>query len=42
MKVGSYTESINHYNVLRTIEDAYGLAPIANAAAAASITDVWK
>jgi hypothetical protein len=42
VKAGSYTESINHYNVLRTIEDAYGLAPIANAATAASITDVWK
>ena len=42
VKVGSFSESINHYNVLRTLEDAYGLAPVANAATAASITDVWK
>jgi phosphatidylinositol-3-phosphatase len=25
VKVGSYSEHITHYNVLRTIEDAYGL-----------------
>jgi phosphatidylinositol-3-phosphatase len=32
---------INHYNVLRTLEDMYGLAPLGNAAIAAPITDVW-
>jgi len=41
VKQGSYSETINHYNVLRTIEDMYGLAALANAASAAPITDVW-
>ena len=32
-----------HYNVLRTIEDNFGLAPLtANDRAAAPITDIWK
>ncbi|WP_406404973.1 alkaline phosphatase family protein [Streptomyces sp. NBC_00879] len=38
---GSYPEQINHYNVLRTIEDAYGLTPLNNAGTANPITDVW-
>jgi acid phosphatase len=42
VKVGQYAEQINHYNVLRMLEDAYGLAPIASAATATPITDVWK
>ena len=42
VKVG-YTSStpINHYNVLRTLEDMYGLTALGNAAAATPITDVW-
>jgi hypothetical protein len=41
VKAGTYSETINHYNVLRTIEDAYGL-PYAGASATASpITDAW-
>ena len=32
-----------HYNVLRTIEDNFGLEPLtANDRAAAPITDIWK
>ncbi len=42
VKPGSYTEQINHYSVLRTVEDAYGLAALYNAASATPITDVWQ
>ena len=42
VKPGSYAENISHYNVLHTIEDMYGLAPIGSAAAAPSITDSWS
>jgi PKD repeat protein len=38
---GSYAETINHYNLLRTLEDAYGLAPLGAAASAAPIVDIW-
>ena len=38
---GNYSETINHYNVLRTVEDMYGLSYIANEANVSSITDVW-
>ncbi|MCC3318373.1 alkaline phosphatase family protein [Nocardia africana] len=38
---GKYGERIDHYSVLRTLEDAYGLAPVAESAHAAPITDVW-
>ena len=39
---GAYGESINHYSVLRTLEDMYGLAALGNASAATPITDVWS
>jgi phosphatidylinositol-3-phosphatase len=39
---GNYSEHINHYNVLRTIEDAYGLPHDGAAASATPITDVWS
>ncbi len=38
---GNYSETIDHYTVLRTLEDMYGLAPLANAANRTAITDVW-
>src|SRR4051812_5582391 len=38
---GQYGETINHYNVLRTIEDAYGVTPLGASATASPITDVW-
>jgi hypothetical protein len=42
VKPGTYNEQINHYSVLRTLEDAYAL-PYAGASASASpITDVWN
>lgn len=42
VKVGSYSETINHYTVLRTIEAAYGLPGIGNAASKSPILDVWQ
>jgi acid phosphatase len=42
VRPGTYPERITHYNVLRTIEDAYGLRRDDAAASAAPITDVWK
>jgi hypothetical protein len=41
VKPGTYAEQINHYNVLRTLEDAYGLPRAGASATAAAITDVW-
>jgi hypothetical protein len=38
---GQYSESINHYNVLRTIEDMYGLPHAGNSSTATPITDIW-
>jgi len=38
---GQYSEHINHYNVLRTIEDGFGLPALGNAATAAPILDIW-
>lgn len=36
-----YLTNINHYSVLRTLEDMYGLSPIGNAASATAIVDPW-
>jgi acid phosphatase len=41
VKAGQYGEPINHFNVLRTVEDMYGLAPAGASATAAPITDLW-
>ncbi|MDQ1730827.1 MAG: trimeric autotransporter adhesin [Pseudonocardiales bacterium] len=38
---GSYPQVINHYSLLRTIQDAYGLSPLGASATAAPILDVW-
>lgn len=38
---GQYAEHITHYNVLRTIEDGFGLPALGNAATAAPILDIW-
>ena len=42
VKPGRYSEPIDHYRVLRTIESAYGLPPLGRAAEAEPITDVWN
>jgi phosphatidylinositol-3-phosphatase len=39
---GSYSETINHYNILRTIENAYRLAPVGKTATAAPILNIWR
>ena len=38
---GDYSETINHFTVLATLEAMYGLAAIGGAAAKTPITDVW-
>ncbi|WP_246009338.1 alkaline phosphatase family protein [Brevibacillus fluminis] len=42
VKPGTYSETINHYNVLRTIEDMYHLGHLGESAKANPIKDVWK
>ncbi len=42
VKTGKYSESIDHYRVLRTIEDIYKLPHANNSANATPINDVWK
>jgi len=42
VKAGTYADSINHYSVLRTIEDMYKLPYAGNAAEALPITNCWK
>ena len=39
---GQYSNTINHYSVLRTIEDMYRLPYAGNASSATSITNCWK
>jgi hypothetical protein len=39
---GQYNEQINHFNVLRTIEDMYGLSYAGSSATATPITDIWS
>jgi hypothetical protein len=41
VKAGQYGESINHYNVLRTLEAMYSLPYAGQAAHVAPITDIW-
>jgi len=38
---GDYSETINHYNMLRTLQDMYGLPYTGNSATANPITDCW-
>ena len=43
VKSGPNHDNLNHFNVLRTIEDNFGLAPLADGdGQARPITDVWK
>ncbi|MEV6928137.1 alkaline phosphatase family protein [Dactylosporangium sp. NPDC051485] len=41
VKQGLYPEAINHFSVLRTVEDMYALPYAGSAAGATSITDIW-
>ncbi|MBI1289125.1 MAG: T9SS type A sorting domain-containing protein [Flavobacteriales bacterium] len=38
---GDYDENITHYNILRTMQDVYGLSYCGNSANVTPITDVW-
>ena len=38
---GQLRREINHYSVLRTVQDAYGLAAIGASATASPILDIW-
>lgn len=42
VKGGAYKESIDHYSVLRTVEDMFGLSHCGNTAASTPITDTWN
>ena len=42
VKQGAYARRIDHYSVLRTLTEMFGLPAIGRAAAAQPITDVWK
>jgi phospholipase C len=42
VKPGKYSEKITHYNVLRTIEQAYKLKHLGASASAKPIKDIWK
>jgi phosphatidylinositol-3-phosphatase len=42
VKTGHYSEQINHYNVLATLEQMYGLSPVGNSSGAATISDIWS
>jgi acid phosphatase len=42
VRQGRFTESIDHYRVLRTLEDMYGLPHAGQSGAVAPITDCWK
>jgi hypothetical protein len=41
VQVGQYSENINHFNILRTLEDMYNLPYAGQSASVASITDIW-
>jgi phosphatidylinositol-3-phosphatase len=42
VRTGTYGERINHYSILRTLEDMYGLAHAGLSGNAKPITDVWQ
>jgi hypothetical protein len=42
VKPGNYPEHIDHYSVLRTLEDGFALPCTGNACTATPITDVWQ
>lgn len=39
---GQYAQQINHYNVLRTVQDHEGVPCIANSCTATAISGIWK
>jgi hypothetical protein len=41
VKPGQYSEQVDHYRVLRTVEDLFGVPALNNSAATTRITDIW-
>lgn len=41
VKPGAYPEKMDHYRVLRTVEDVYGLSHAGMSASRSPVTDVW-
>ncbi len=41
VKPGKYGQRIDHYNILRTIEEMYGLPPLNESASRQTIKDIW-
>ena len=39
---GAYTDHINHYSLLRTLQDAFGLPPLGASATATPIQNIWN
>ena len=39
---GSYTRRTDHYGLLRTLEDLYGLPPLGNSARTTGVTGLWR
>lgn len=39
---GTYDETVDHYNLLATLEQMYGLTAVGNSASATAITDIWN
>jgi acid phosphatase len=42
VRAGTSSQRIDHYSMLRTIEDMYGLPPLGQAATASPITGIWQ
>lgn len=42
VRPGRYAEPADHYRLLRTVEEMYGLAPLGHAATTSPITDAWQ
>jgi acid phosphatase len=42
IKPGQYKQRIDHYNLLRTIEEMYGLPYLGESAAANVTMEIWK
>ena len=42
VRPGVYGERLDHYDMLRTIEDMYGLPALGRAASASPLKTIWK
>jgi hypothetical protein len=42
VQAGRYGQRVTHYNILRTIENLYGLSHSGASAVATPITHIWK